>query len=163
MKKTKPGHEWVEVPDRTYRTGQAGQFFVAAELNRRGAYAVTLAGNMPRVDLLASNMNQTHTVSIQVKSRASGTWQSSTKEIDREPTEDHFWILVDFEKKSLSDLPDYYIIPDKWMRQDIKKHHDAYLKKHGGKRKGGGESDHHSIGVDRIKQWKDRWDILGVF
>lgn len=39
---------------RNQQTGRAGEHFVAAELNRRGAYAVTFAGNMPKIDVMAS-------------------------------------------------------------------------------------------------------------
>jgi hypothetical protein len=41
-------------------TARAGELFVAAELNRRGAYAVTIAGNMPITDILTSNIDQKH-------------------------------------------------------------------------------------------------------
>ena len=41
-----------------------GEHFVAAELNKRGAYAVTFAGNMPKIDLLACNSDQSRTVQI---------------------------------------------------------------------------------------------------
>lgn len=41
--------------------------------------------------------------------------------------------------------------------------HQAYLKKHGGKRKTTPGSKHHSITTKRIESWKDRWEILGIF
>jgi hypothetical protein len=31
------------------QVARAGEHFVAAELNKRGAYAVTFAGNMPKI------------------------------------------------------------------------------------------------------------------
>ena len=40
------------------QVARAGEHFVAAELNKRGAYAVTFAGNMPKIDLLACNADQ---------------------------------------------------------------------------------------------------------
>lgn len=46
------------------QVARAGEQLVAAELHRRGAYAVTFAGNMPRIDILASNTAQTVTVMI---------------------------------------------------------------------------------------------------
>lgn len=60
------------------RVARTGEHFVAAELNRRGAYAVTFAGNMPNIDILASDEAQTRTVMLQVKTRRRGTWHSST-------------------------------------------------------------------------------------
>ncbi len=32
------------------QVAQAGEYFVAAERNKRGAFAVTVAGNMPKID-----------------------------------------------------------------------------------------------------------------
>ena len=59
--------------------------------------------------------------------------------------------------------PNYYIVPDWWIRNDIYRTHKAYLRKHGGKRKYNPESKHHRIDIKRIKQWKDKWDILKIF
>ncbi|MBA2255888.1 MAG: hypothetical protein H0W05_01620 [Thermoleophilaceae bacterium] len=51
------------------QVARAGEHFVAAELNRRGAYAVTFAGNMPDIDIVASDVEQKRTVKPQVKGR----------------------------------------------------------------------------------------------
>ena len=48
------------------KTGQAGEHYVAAELCRRRAYAVTFSGNIPNFDIIASNREQTRAVQIQV-------------------------------------------------------------------------------------------------
>ena len=48
--------------------------FVAAETHRRGGYAVTFAGNMPEIDILATDASNTRRVSIQVKTKTSGTF-----------------------------------------------------------------------------------------
>ena len=141
--------------------GRAGEHYVAAELNRRGAYAVTFAGNMPKIDILVSNLDQTRIVQIQVKTRRTGTWHSSDDEgrkYNRRPNETNFWIFVDIEKKD--EPPEYYIVPDWWMRNDIYEKCRDWLKKHEGKRS---TSKHHGIDKKRIEQWKDRWDILRIF
>jgi hypothetical protein len=39
------------------QVARAGEHFVAAELHGRGAYAVTFAGNMPEIDILASDLS----------------------------------------------------------------------------------------------------------
>ena len=54
------------------QVARAGEHFVAAELNKRGAFAVTFAGNMPKIDLLACNSHQSRTVQIQVKTKGAG-------------------------------------------------------------------------------------------
>ncbi|MCS6882872.1 MAG: hypothetical protein RMK84_17625 [Oscillochloridaceae bacterium] len=60
------------------QVGRAGEYFVVAELNKRGAFAVPFAGNMPRIDVIACNSDESRTVYIQVKTRRGGkTWHSS--------------------------------------------------------------------------------------
>ncbi len=145
---------------RNQQTARAGEHFVAAELNRWGVYAVTFTGNMPRIDILASKVNRTRTVNIQVKTRRSGTWQTSIdegKKCERCYNETNFWVLVDLKN------PDYYVVPDWWMRNDIHEVHQAYISKRGGSRALNPKSKHHSISVKRIEQWKGRWDLLKLF
>jgi hypothetical protein len=142
------------------QVARAGEHFVAAELHRRGAYAVTFAGNMPRIDILASNAEQTRTVMIEVKTKRSGTWQASTRAgIPREamPEELRFRIFVDL-RKSPEEPPVYYIVHESWIQNDIHEAHQRYLKKHGRAR----STTQHAIPRSRIKQWEGRWDLLGV-
>ena len=148
---------------RNQQTARAGEYYVAAELNRRVAYAVTFAGNMPKIDILASDVKQSRTVSIQVKTRRSGTWQCSILEGDdckRKLNETSFWVFVDLTKEK--NPPDYYIVPDCWMRKNIHDTHNAYLKKRFGKRPVTLESKHHAVTLRQIEKWRDRWDILKI-
>lgn len=147
------------------QVSRAGEHFVAAELHRRGAYAVTFAGNMPRIDILATNTEQTRTAAIQVKTMTARTWQTSiTRGRKREePTEEetHFWIFVELKKPPSQ--PDFYVVPEWWIENDIHRAHGAYLAKHGGQRAISKESTHHAIKRSRIDQWLDRWDLLALF
>jgi len=146
------------------QTGQAGEHFVAAELNRRGAYAVTFAGNMPKIDILASNHDRTRTVSIQVKTRRTGTWHASIDDGRKCKTtsmETHFWVFVDIE--NVTAPPTYYIVPLWWIQNNIYENHNTYLAKHGGSRAKNPNSKHHGIDSKRIVQWKERWNILKLF
>jgi hypothetical protein len=54
------------------QVARAGEMFVAAEIHRRGGYAVTFAGNMPGIDILASDAADTRRISIQGKTKSSG-------------------------------------------------------------------------------------------
>ena len=102
---------------RNQQTARAGEFFVAAELNRRGANAVTFAGNMPGIDILANMKDKV--VQIQVKSKRKGTWQTSYKEgrQNPRPNDNRFWVFVDLKRAA----PEYYIVPDHWIRKNIYK------------------------------------------
>jgi Holliday junction resolvase-like predicted endonuclease len=150
---------------RNQQTSRAGEYYVAAELSRRGAYAVTFAGNMPKIDMVAGNSDNTRMVNIQVKTKRSDSWQTSIDEgiphdKPRIP-ETSFWILVDIGNSE--EHPEYWIIPEWWISNDIYKTHQAYLSKHGGQRVRSPKSKHHAITETRIAQWKNRWDVLGLF
>ncbi|MGH2725099.1 MAG: hypothetical protein ACRDI0_12750 [Actinomycetota bacterium] len=126
---------------------------------------MTFAGNMPEVDILASDLAQTRTVAIQVKTKRAGDWQTSLREwTSRTPevTASRFWIFVDLHKQPV-DPPEFFIVPEEWIQQDIDRAHRAYLDRHGGQRARTPASRHHAIRKNRIEQWRNRWDLLGIF
>jgi hypothetical protein len=105
------------------QVGRAGEMFTAAEIHRRGGYAVTFAGNMPGIDILASDLADSRRISIQVKTKRSGTWHARFRdgaECAEDPVGTSYWVFVDL----------------------------------------GGD---HAIAVSRVGQWRDRWDVLGIF
>src|SRR3989339_507430 len=57
---------YIMANDKTHR-GNTSQFYVAAELCRRGLVAVVTMGNCPNTDVLCSNKEGTKFVHIQVK------------------------------------------------------------------------------------------------
>lgn len=150
---------------RNQQVARAGEYFVAAELNKRRAFAVTFAGNMPKIDLIACNHDQSRTVHIQVKTKRGGsTWHSSTvgsQSLKPPEDETNFWVFVDL--GDLNASPRYWVLPDWWIRDNIYRIHKTYLDSHGGKRPGNPDSTHHSIDESRLGEWQDRWDILGIF
>lgn len=147
------------------QVSRAGEHFVVAELNKRGAFAVNFAGNMPRIDLIACDDTQSRTIHIQVKTKRGGrSWHSSivgSKPMNPPTDETNFWIFVDL--GDLDAKPRYWVVPDWWIRDDIYRAHNAYLKSHGGKRARNLDSTHHSINEIRLKEWQGRWEILGIF
>lgn len=80
------------------QVSRAGEMFVAAEIHRRGGYAVTFAGNMPEIDILATDASKKRRVSIQVKTKTSGTWHARVPRdaVQREPADDEsdFWVFL---------------------------------------------------------------------
>jgi Holliday junction resolvase-like predicted endonuclease len=154
----------VAKPDKQ-QVGQAGEHFVAAELHRRGAYAVTFAGNMPGIDILASNVARTRTVSIQVKTKTAGSWHTTTRRgrpREEVPDEIDFWVFVNMGRDPEA-RPDFFIVPAWWMENSIHVEHAAYLARHGGHRAQNPDSNHHAILLSQIEQWRERWDLLGIF
>lgn len=144
------------------QVGAAGEHFVAAEIHRRGGYAVTFSGNMKGIDLLASDAEHKRKISIQVKAKTSGTWHANlardAHKRDEDPAEEKFWIFVDLG----AEQPAFYIAPAWWVENDISQAHSAYLERNGGKRVVNNDSQHHAIPLSRIAHWRDRWDLLGI-
>jgi hypothetical protein len=104
--------------------GHAGEFFVLAELTRRGWTASLTARNNRAFDILAKRQKQF--VSIRVKTKTSITtsfgWNTkSNGEIFSEMTkETDFCVLVDIPDRG---HPTYYILQtdvvDGWLREDF--------------------------------------------
>jgi len=153
------------------QTARAGEFFVAAELCRRGAYAVTFAGNMPRIDILASKTDQTRTVQIQVKSRRKGTWQAhfrldQLKEaISRLKDSSRFWVLVDLGKDN-SQPPRYWIVPERRMLEIMYGKRQKYLASPGKLRAKSPDWSHNAIVEKDLPQdardVEGGWERLGI-
>jgi hypothetical protein len=149
------------------QVGRAGELFVAAEIHRRGGYAVTFAGNMPGIDMLASDRDNTRRISIQVKTKGPNSrgWQTSTghglsnKATDTASFAGRFWVLVDLQPT----YPGFYIMSELWIRNDIYRRHQEYLSLHGGHRPNNPKSEHHLIAMTRVAEWKDAWDVLDIF
>jgi hypothetical protein len=147
------------------QVGRAGEYFVVAELNKRGAFAVPFAGNMPKIDLIACNSDESRTVYIQVKTKRGGkSWHSSiigSQPTSEKPDELNFWVFVDL--GSVNENPRFWIVPDWWIKNDIYSTHQAYLKRHDGHRVNNPDSTHHAIDEKRLNEWQGCWEILGVF
>ena len=155
-----------------FLTGRAGEHYVAAELCKRGTYAVAFMGNMPEVDIVASNLDRTHTAYIQVKTRKAqrtkkkrkvvGNWYTKSGEGCKEPKENAFWVFVSLPPDAEEPVR-YFIIPDKWMRDDIKGEHvrhEEHWKKNNPGKDISLRSDMHIVGLHRIDEWEGRWDLL---
>ncbi|GHX87375.1 aspartate ammonia-lyase [Vibrio cholerae] len=65
----------------TNLVGVAGEYFVAAELSRKGYIAAITLRNSRGIDIIASNGDGTKSVSIQVKTNSNGSdkWILSQK------------------------------------------------------------------------------------
>jgi len=146
----------------TTQVARAAEHYVVAEIHRRGGYAACFGGNMPLIDILATDIERRRTVTIQVKAKKGGReWQTSiTRGRPRDPEDEptRFWIMVDL----VPEVPTYFIIPEWWIQNDIHETHAAYLARHGGQRARSADSTHHAIQINRIEQWRNSWDLLGI-
>ena len=136
--------------------------YVASQLKQMGAIVKKIDNIKGRKFIIADNKKNTNEIKIIVRSRRKKNWHSSIDDgrLCKKPeVESNYWVFVDFtEPRS----PDYFVIPDWWIRNNIYETYQAYLKRHGGRRRDNPNSRHHAITKESIQQWKDRWDILGI-
>ena len=113
------GVKQVSSNDKGYR-GNASQFFVAAELCRRGFAAVVALGNCPNTDILCSNREGTRFVHVQVKTFVPGkpTCTIGLKG-ERDYGDRFFWVLGGIPTKPTEPPTEYYVIPSRVMAQGL--------------------------------------------
>ena len=172
---------------RTDNIGRAGEHYVAAELNRRGAYASPFSGNVPGIDIVATDGGMQRMAYIQVKTkRDHGNWQvglqhgwanitlagcpgkgkcpnTCTPRLE-EPIPgkpDTFWVFVTLKEGGGQR---YFVLTDDEVRRDlVRRLHKAYLAERGGQRPGKKhDSLHHSFKDKDLQGWEDKWEILGL-
>jgi hypothetical protein len=145
------------------QVSQAGELLVAIEINLRGAYAAQFSGNMPGIDLVAIDVPRTRLVGIQVKTRTSGQgWQINTRRGRARvptPNETVYWVFVDLKTHPA----EFYVAPEWWVENAIHERNEWYLARHGGTRPVTPDSTHGLLVDSVLAEWKDRWDVLGIF
>lgn len=104
-----------------HQTGRSGEFYVAAELNRRGFDTVTFTGNMPKYDLIALTPDE-RALYIQVKTQTGSGWALRIADRLIPPTPDMWWVLVLLPYSEAP--PRYWVIPDPEMRGILQNQYD---------------------------------------
>ena len=139
--------------------GVAGEYFVAAELSRRGYIASLTLRNTRGVDILASNSDATKSVGIQVKtSQGKGKSWMLNKKVAADVATNLVFVLV-----RLNDLgePDYYVVPKEAVAKYTSDNHKKWLATPG--RNG---QPHQDTSIRQFKdendQYLGRWDLLGL-
>jgi len=108
--------------------GVAGEYFVAAELSQRGIIATLTLKNTPKIDILATNLENGKFVNIQVKTMSLTNkvgWRLSLNDEVDSTIKNHFYVLVNLQ--SIGEMPEYYIIPQKKLAQQLYTDHREWL------------------------------------
>src|SRR3990172_11906698 len=99
-------------------SGVSGEYFVAAELSRRGYVASLTLRNTRGIDILASNKDATKSVGIQVKTsqRATADWVM-TKKAEQDLAENLFYVFVSLPPHAPAS---FHIVPLKLVGQYVR-------------------------------------------
>ena len=139
--------------------GISGEYFVAAELSRRGHVASVTLRNTRGIDVLASNTDATKTVGIQVKTNQTNRreWMLNKKaEADR--AENLFYVFVRLNGMA---EPAFHIVPRSVVARFVRRDHSSWLKT-----PGKGARVHIDTPMRKFKDPEDeylgRWGLLGL-
>lgn len=144
----------------TVLSGVAGEYFVAAELSRRGYVASITLRNTRGIDILASNEDATRTVGIQVKTNqgAASEWVLTSK-IEEETTAEKLYMV--FVSLNGLGIPRYHVVPRGVVAEYAAVNHQKWLDT-----PGRGGRPHKDTTMRKFRdpegQYLDRWDILGL-
>lgn len=105
----------------THQIGRSGEYYVVAELSRRGFDATTFTGNLPHVDILAIAPDWS-ALYFQVKTQTGKGWQLDARERLRAPIPRLYWVLALLRN---DEEPRYWVIPDAEMQTIIQAEYDS--------------------------------------
>lgn len=148
-------------------SGISGEFYVAAELTKRGLVASLTSKNTKAIDLLASNSDGSKVVSIQVKTTRYGTsFTLGQKDEEIETNESLFYVFVNLNITTQNNTinygqVDYYVVPMKKVKEYIYNSHRKWLNTPG--RNGQQHNDSSMRRYDIQQDDKlNNWEILGL-
>ena len=134
-------------------TGNVGEHYVAAELERRNFTTSVVGNNCKDYDIIAIN-NETHKdVLIQVKASSNkNRWRVNKNKFDNDNL---FYVLVSLYEEE----PKYYILKSKEAIRLKERHHKEFCKKHGYNEE---DKTMREIVLDDnlIKKYENNWQII---
>lgn len=144
----------------TVLAGVSGEYFVAAEISKRGFIASITLRNTKGIDVLCSNSISTKTVGIQVKTNSG----SNRSWILNQKSEDYFadnLIYVFVNLNNNEKHPDFFIIPSKIVAEFCKKGHSNWLNTPGNIGQKHKDTPMRKFD-DPDEKYLNRWDLLNL-
>lgn len=140
--------------------GIAGEYFVAAELSRRGYIASVSLRNARGIDILATNQDASHCVTIQCKTSQvrRRVWILNEKS-ERFVSKTHFYVFVAFGR--VSERPSYHVVPSRDVAEYIRKSHREWLRKPAPDGRRHKDSPIRKFS-DPDGKYLERWDLLAL-
>lgn len=147
-------------PLNAVQCGVAGEYFVAAELSRRGYVASLTLRNTRGIDVLASNADATKSVAIQVKSHYGKTkeWMLSVKVEHQDVADNLFFVFV---RLNDGETPSYHVVPASIVVRAVTESHKKWLETPGRNGQPHNDSPMRKF-RDAGNEYLDRWDLLNL-
>lgn len=108
------------------QSGVSGEYFVAAELSRRGYLCSITLKNTKGIDILVSNESSSKLIGIQVKTNNSKreAWLLN-KKAETISEENLLYIFVNL--NGLGELPDFYLVSSEEVAKSVRDGHENWL------------------------------------
>ena len=138
--------------------GVSGEYFVAAELSRRGYICSVTLKNTKGIDILVCNEDASKNLGIQVKTNQinKSEWVLNEK-YEKLNDKNIFYVFVNL--KSIDFLPEYYIVPSIVVAKYTSTNHKKWLSEKGKKGQQRNDSTMRKF-KDIDKDYLGRWDLL---
>lgn len=138
-------------------TGNAGEYFVAGELERHGLSAAVPMSNTELFDILAFNRESHNQYAIQVKTSTSNKkeWILSKKNENIQGKNIYYVFVL----LNGLDNPEYHIVPSNVIAEEIKKTHQVWINTPGKKGQKHNDNDIRKFKDDK-NTYLDKWDHL---
>lgn len=151
----------------TVSIGNSGEYFVAAELERRGFTATIPMSNTKDFDILVINKETYRQVALQVKTSYSrSTEWTLSKKNESLVGDDIYYVFISLNEH---DAPEYYIVESKLVAISVKQSHQKWLDTPGrngqkhkdtSMRKFGFDASRDNVLGLRSEDYKSNWDCL---
>ena len=140
--------------------GVSGEYFVAAELSKRGYLATLTQRNAKGIDVLVSNSNASRSAAIQVKTNQGyQDYWILTSKAENIHAPRLFYVFVNLDTPS--GLPDYHVVPSKIVANYVKQNHAAWLMAPGKKGQAHKDNSMRKFHIND-KKYLNNWDALDL-
>ena len=138
-------------------TGNCGEYFVAAELERRGFTVAVPMSNVENFDILAINRTTFHQIAIQVKTNKDNNKEWILKDKAEKLVEDNIYYI--FVVLNGLDNPEYHIVSSKTVADYVYSNYRQWLDTPG---RNGAKHKDTTIRKfsDKNDTYLNNWDIL---
>ena len=136
----------------------AGEYLVAAQLHRLQILASITYGNAKSADVIAFDSNSEKATVIEVKTSTKGHWPIGARV--PEPS-NKLWVFVNL-PESIEETPEFYILTQEEIHNELKPDVDAYLKRYKEKHgvEYGNKPDVTSMKLKYAENYKNRWSTI---
>ena len=141
--------------------GNAGEFYVLAQLAQRGYVAGKTDDGQTLIDVIATDPETLLSVNIQVKSTAQfgGYWMTGNKA--RKSFENLWYVFVSL--KSPEEIPEFFIFHSSEVAEGVEEQHQHWLSKpmkDGSPRKSSDIVNRFQPNTKRLETARNRWDLM---